>query len=696
MQLIMVVLALVQGGGAPQEPRQEEKVVVVASPLSPQSVFDIPYAAYVVDVEDVERQMARTIPEALKETPGITVQKTAHGHGSPFIRGFTGFRTVFLIDGIRLNNSTFRDGPNQYWNTVDPHLVQRLEIIKGPGSVLYGSDAIGGVVYAHTRTIEKFTPSLDLRARSFYRYASAEDSHTAHQELSATTSGANILLGGTYRDYGDLVAGRHTGEQPETGYGDYHVDGKVIVNVAPHQKLTFALQGARQDDVPRTHRTIFGKEWHGTIVDSAANGSNDLRHDFDQERDLLYIQYRWEEMKGVLDDVYLSVSYHRQFEDLNRVRNDSSKEFRETEVRTGGVWGKFAKKTGYGLLTFGGEFYVDNVQTEGFNRSAGGVVTQFDRGEVADDAIYDLAGVYVQDELSLDSLDLTFGLRYSWIRVNADEVDPAGIGAPPLDSIEETYSALVASARAVYHATENVNLVGGVSQGFRAPNLDDLTAVRLVLSGQTDFPNPDVDPERSINFEAGARADYESLTAGAFVFYTLLDDFIARRREPSLGPTAFVKDNFSDGYVYGVELYGEYRLGATWVFWADFTWSIGNVDANVNGAATERPISKMNPATGHLGVRYAPKDEKYFMEAVITAAREQRRLSPSDETDTSRIPPGGTPGYTVVTVRGGTEILDNVRASVAVENVTNKDYRVHGSGVNEAGTNFVFSLDVRF
>jgi len=84
--------------------------------------------------ELIENRQVRTLAEALRELPGVMVQKTGHGQGSPYIRGFTGLRTLFLIDGIRLNNSTFREGPNQYWNTVDPFSV--LDVSRRSKSVL--------------------------------------------------------------------------------------------------------------------------------------------------------------------------------------------------------------------------------------------------------------------------------------------------------------------------------------------------------------------------------------------------------------------------------------------------------------------------------------------------------------------------------------------------------------------------------
>ncbi|MBM3891477.1 MAG: hypothetical protein FJ388_20385, partial [Verrucomicrobia bacterium] len=126
--------------------------MVVTATRGEKTVFDTPYTVESLSADDIQlRLTARSLPDALKETPAVMVQKTAYGQGSPYIRGFTGFRTLMLIDGIRLNNSVFRDGPNQYWSTVDPLSVDRLEVVKGPGSVLYGSDAIGGTVNAITQ-----------------------------------------------------------------------------------------------------------------------------------------------------------------------------------------------------------------------------------------------------------------------------------------------------------------------------------------------------------------------------------------------------------------------------------------------------------------------------------------------------------------------------------------------------------------
>ncbi len=145
-----IVLWLAVPCAADDEPVFHEEIIVTAT-ASERSAHDVPYTVEVFSATELrQRRLARTLPEALAEVPGVMLQKTAHGQGSPYVRGFTGFRNLFLIDGVRLNNSVFRDGPNQYWATVDPLGLERLEVVKGPVSSLYGSDAVGGTVNAIT------------------------------------------------------------------------------------------------------------------------------------------------------------------------------------------------------------------------------------------------------------------------------------------------------------------------------------------------------------------------------------------------------------------------------------------------------------------------------------------------------------------------------------------------------------------
>ncbi|HOB99919.1 MAG TPA: TonB-dependent receptor plug domain-containing protein, partial [Verrucomicrobiota bacterium] len=237
----------------------------VTATRTEQDPFTLPYSVSDVSVADIEHQMPRTTPEALREQPSVMLQKTGHGQSSPYLRGFTGFRTLMLIDGIRLNNSTYRDGPNQYWSTIDVYSLDRLEVVRGPSSVLYGSDAVGGTVNAITRGRRDDGSGFDWNGGALYRFSSAEDSHTAHPEVSAQyNEKLGVHVGGSYKSFGDLRGGGGVGRQPKTGYDEYDFDAKAEYFLAPNSRLVYGHQTVRMDDAWRTHSTIYGVLWEGT------------------------------------------------------------------------------------------------------------------------------------------------------------------------------------------------------------------------------------------------------------------------------------------------------------------------------------------------------------------------------------------------------------------------------------------------
>ena len=680
-----------------------EAIVVTATTLEEENYY-VPYSAASLDGATLtSRRGVRTLPEALRDVPGVMVQKTGHGQGSPFIRGFTGFRTLLLIDGIRLNNAVFRDGPNQYWNTVDPLTIDRLEVIKGPSSVLYGSDAIGGTVNAITRGRKPFASGgvsnsdFDWTRRAYYRFASAEDSHVARGELSAAYGPYVGVLGGfSYRDFGNLSGGRHTGVMPNTGYDELDGDVKAIFRLQPDLDLVLAFQGVDQEKVPRTHSTIFSKSFRGTEV------GTDQKRDLHQRRYLGYAQLHWKPDLPWLSRLTFSTSYQFQEEEEERIRSNLRERRQGFEDGTFGTWMRLESPSPIGTLTYGIEYYRDEVDS--FFREFtddGSLRVVRPRGPVADDSSYDLLGIYVQDSFRpLERLEVVIGGRFSYAHAEADEVDPDPTTTPDFGPLNEDFSGAVGSVRLLYEATEWCNLFGGVSQGFRAPNLSDLTRFDVARSGELEIPAPNLDPEDYVSFEAGSKFLVEDwgLQAYASYHYTLIDGMIVRfpTGDTIDGDPVVTKDNIGDGFVHGVE------LGLAWNFYRDFTafgnftWLEGEADTFVGNRKSSEPLSRIQPATALLGVRWTSPERRYWVEAAVTIVGNQDRLSPRDEADTQRIPPGGTPGYTVYALRGGAEVIDGLKLFAAVENITDVDHRVHGSGQNEPGTNVILGADWTF
>jgi len=201
--------------------------VISITRTSDDNKLTTPSTVSVISSKEIEEKNMRTFPDLLGETPGIMIQKTSYGQASPFIRGFTGFRNLMLIDGVRFNNSVFREGSNQYWSTIDSYSIGKIEVMRGAGSLLYGSDAIGGVVNAVTKDFA-FKEGRNWGASETLRYASAEKSTISRTEAGIKVGSALTISGGfTYKDYNDLKGGSDTGTQEKTGYEELNGDIKA-------------------------------------------------------------------------------------------------------------------------------------------------------------------------------------------------------------------------------------------------------------------------------------------------------------------------------------------------------------------------------------------------------------------------------------------------------------------------------------
>lgn len=678
-----------------------DPLIVTADGFEQRS-FDTPYVTDVISQDEMKDYGIRSVPEALKYTPGVLVQRTSHGQGSPFIRGFTGYRNVFLIDGVRLNNSIFRSGPNQYWNTIDPFSIERLEIIKGPTSVIYGSDAVGGTVNAITKNPYGYGDSDNLAGGATVRYASNERSIGGRLELSPTfNNDANqlgFLIGGSGSDFGDLEGGDKIGTQNGTGYGQYAADVKTEYFFGDSSRLVFAHQRIRQNNVPRTHSTFQGISFAGTTVGS------DLQRDLDQARELTYVQLHTDSIEGgPIGAFKIGLSYQKTDQTQDRIRSNSDRELDRLRVETIGLFAQAQSEVSDTLtLTYGIDYYRDKVDT--FGSDTGSAPTTFVQGAFGDDATYDLLGIYVQGEFDLnEQLGLTLGGRWNYAAADADRVNnPAIAGSDPTNpadiiSVSDSWNAFVGSARLDYEIEpEELVAFGGVSQGFRAPNLSDLTGNISSNATDTEVASPGLEPEYYTALEIGFKGQGENYGWQAAYYYTIIEDQIVRFGTGN--PNEFTRGNIGDGYVNGIELDGTYKPTNETTLFANAFWQLGEVDAIpvAGGSVVPEYIERNPPITVNAGIKYEVPDHPLWVYGVVTAATDADFVTSRDARDTQRVPPGGTPSYVTINVGGGWKFSENIDLSVTLENITNEDYRVHGSGVNGAGFGVVATLDWTF
>ncbi len=657
-----------------------DEVTVTATRL-PELVLDVPQSVSIVtDASIVERE-SRTTPEALQEEVGILVQETNLGGGSPFIRGQTGNRILVLIDGIRLNNSTFRFGPNQYLNTVDSQRVERLEVVRGPSSVLYGSDALGGVINVITKRRTEFPQPFGINARLFTQFSSAAVERTGRFESGWNKGALGFQGGATARDFGDLRAGSPTGVQDHTGYHELDGDARLQYRLAPDHELAFAFDRVTQHDVPNTIAFEFDNE--SLFFDP-------------QQRTLYALEHTLGTLPWGFERWHTSVSFHEQREIRRRRKFDSLDKRREEDsVGTVGATTTLERPVlRVHRLTAGLELYHDEVDSRAaVTNTQTGAQTPA-RGGFPDGSQYETFGAFVQGATAIGDvlarlgaprlpLSLIVGGRYSRFAIDSN-VEGFGRVAPDFDD-------LTGSAAATYTVRDGVVVVASVSQGFRAPNLDDTVVLRAVPEqGGVDVPNPTIEPERVTNHEAGLKIDLPVGAGTLYYYYSAYTDLIERREIGEIaGVTQFQRQNVGKAVVQGVEGDLLVPLAASLYFRGNFSWIRGN------NTTEDEPFSRIPPVLGLAGLRHQSRRWPVWVELYARVAGAQARLSERDQSD-RRIPDGGTPGWHTLNLRSGWQPFPQLEVNLALENLADEQYRIHGSGIDSPGLNAVGNVTWRF
>lgn len=655
-----------------------EETVVTASRIEEES-SEVPFSTEIINSGDFLENSFRTVPEALALTPGVSVQKTAHGHGSPFIRGFTGRQNLYLIDGVRLNNSTFRSGPVQYANTIDGFGLAQLELVKSQGSVLYGSDALGGTVNALTTGsgYRDREGGFFQSGEAIYRYDTNSHSHLGRVQQTIGEGGLwGLTLGVTYKEFGD-VRSNAFGRMVGTGYPEQNYDAKFEWSPTEGLHLTLAHQYLNQDEVRRWHSTNRNPGgWEGL----AAGTFNDRI--YDQERSLSYLKIEHELFHSWVDRYTATFSYQTSQDSEFQDRSATDVRSQVIETDTYGVSLQLESTLAADTtLLYGVDYYEDHIDSAG-TRTGRDPRTQ---RPLADDSTYRSFGLFAQARRPWsERFETTAGVRYTAASADLGRVFDTTFGSDL--SASDDWQALVFDARAIFHFDETWSAFGGISQGFRAPNVDDLSGNLTSRSGTTSLGNLELDAEKSITFELGTRARADRFSLENALFATLVEDLIVGV-PVAAGSATEVTTNASEAWIVGAEAEGAYRVTDSLSLSGFLTWQYGDAERPefIGGDSITEPVSRIAPFRGSLALRYENPDSDWWAEARVIAAARANRLSAGDRTDNERIPPGGTPSYLVANVSAGWQATEDLSLVLALQNLTDEDYRIHGSGLNEAG-----------
>ncbi len=642
-----------------------EKVIITSQRKAKKELL-VPYSTQVVSRVQLANYQPRSTPEALAGTNGVFIQKTNHGGGSPFIRGFTGNQVLILVDGIRLNNSTFRYGPNQYLNTIDAYSLQKIEVVKGTGSVQYGSDALGGVIQVFTRDPQFTDKKHHWDGMALGKIMTGNMEKTARAEAAYHAEKTAVHIGATYRDFGDLIGGDTTGKQTPSGYKEYAFDAKVKFKLQPRLALTLASQFLQQQHVPVYHKVVL---------------ENFAINEFEpQQRLLNYARLNYTSQSKWLNAVELTTSWQQTIEGRASRKNGSSNLLKERDkINTIGITADISSVfTNAWTANTGVEVYLDKINSTKQNINTQNQVSTLSRGLYPDDARYGNYSVYSLHHISFNKWLLETGVRFNAFAINITDTS--------LGKVKITPSSFVYNAALMYNLSQTQHIYATFNSGYRAPNIDDMGTLGIV-DFRYEVPAFNLKPERSRNIELGYKMQVGKWSGTLSAYYMHINNLITRVKTEGQvinGYPVYQKENVEEAYLKGFEAELAYTPINGWEFKANI--------ANIYGQnlTKHEPLRRIPPVNGKLMARY--NKNRWFAATEFLYAAKQDRLAQGDKDD-NRIPKGGTPGWDLLNLYAGCQFA-HVKFNIGLQNLFNEDYRTHGSGINGVGRSAWLSVAV--
>jgi hemoglobin/transferrin/lactoferrin receptor protein len=668
----------------------------------------------VLKEDQLKKSTGLTSAAILEETGNILVQKTQGGGGSPILRGFEANKILLVVDGVRLNNAIYRNGHLHNSLTIDHSILERTEVIFGPSSVIYGSDALGGVIHYYTRDPKMGTDSTTrFSAQAYMQYSSAMNGWTGHFDFSAGNKRWASLTSITCMELGDIRMGSRRG--PSLGnWGELlhyvdQVDGadSTLVNKNPlMQKNT----GYSQIDILQKIRYI-PSQYVDWILNFQYSTSSDIDR-IDQLNDysgdnLKYARYYYGpqerflvSLKNVLkkaNPVFTNMTTLAAFQ---RIAEDRySRKFRNEEL--------LAQQEDVMVMSLN----LDLIKIWGANHKLN-YGAAIDQNLVASEAWYENtvtgdrqpaqtrypeggsrtrnASAYASYKWILhEKLVLNLGSIYSWGTMQSVFDNPL----LPYDQISMNFGALSGSAGLVWSPSDNWQLDAILSTGFRNPNVDDYGKVRA-KDDYVTVPNPDLSPEYSYNAEIGINRfirDFQKIQLVGY--YTYLDDAIVRTSYQMNGEDSL----YYDGDLYKIT--ANYNAGMACIYGATMGITLNlNSHFIMNGTLNytkghnlteDVPLGHIPPLFGRTSMTY--RNRRFFADAwfMYQGWKHTSDFSPYGEDNEGEAMEDGFPAWWTANIKVGFGAGRYVDIMLALENMFDRFYKPYASGVSAPGHNFV-------
>ncbi|MEY2799934.1 MAG: hypothetical protein RI934_922 [Bacteroidota bacterium] len=714
--------------------KAETQEAVIAARKFPRAINKVANQISIINAKEIAQANQANTADLMQQSGQVLVQKSQQGGGSPIMRGFEANKILLVVDGVRMNNAIYRAGHLQNSITIDQFSLDKLEIVNGPGSVLYGSDALGGVIHFYTKnpTLSNNKKIL-VKGNVASRYATSNNEITNQVSLSVANNKWGSYISYTLSKFGDLRQGANRsaaiGDLGLRKYYQGRINGKdtMLLNQNPNiqkgssyiqsdliQKVVFKqnenikhvlnFQLSNSSNVPRYDRLT---EQNGSGIFKSAEW-------YYGPQNRLLLSYQAQLKHGRFYDLGNITLSHQKIEESrhNRSWNKSTLNHRIEKIMVNALNLDFEKYYKGRIIRYGLESGFNKVNStanaENINTGVQSALdTRYPDGGTKTSA----HALYISGESKIGKIDIYEGIRYTNSQLKSTFNDQTFFPFP-FNSIDQHNQSIVGDVSGCYENRKNWKFSAVISSGFRTPNLDDIAKVFESTKGDTAgnnstigtliVPNKDLRPEYVNNFELGLRKKTSIVEGSLNVFYTSIENVIVTQNSTFNGSSTIlygdtlcvVQKNVNAGsaYIYGVSASLNHVLTNELKFAANINYTKGMINSN----SPASPLDHIAPIYGKASLNYQHQNWTASFYTLFNGAKKLKDYNVAGEDNLIYATANGLPAWHTLNLRANYQVNKNIDLQIALENITDKNYRVFGSGISASGRNLLIAIRGNF
>lgn len=703
--------------------------VVISVTKSPESMRKVVQEVRVIDQKKIKLLQAQTTADLLQADGGVFIQRSQQGGGSTILRGFEASRVLLMIDGVRMNNAIYRGGHLQNVLSVDNNTLERVEVLYGPSSTTYGSDALGGVIHFYTQK-PKFSlgdMGVITNGSVFGRVSSSNSERTGHLDFGIGGKKLASYTSFTYSSFGDLVMGKRTNPSYGEQFGTrpfyqarFNNKDSIVTNPDPFKQVG---SGYNQIDViQKLSYTNENKNIHG--LNFQYSNTNDIpRYDrlTDPSGSTILNQAEWyygpqKRMMLAYDfdhnlgfkDGNNSLKFNMNYQDIeesrhNRRFNSSRLSSRIEKLSVIGFSAGYARKESKGVTSVGIDGQVNDLKSTAFStHKVNGEVLPIDTRYPDGKNKFNQFGLYANQSLDFNpKWSLALGARVGYSALNSTFISKQFFNFPFNDIVQNhlTYSSNVGLS---YRPSYNTKIAFGLSTGFRSPNTDDLGKVFDSAPGLVIVPNPDLGPEKTNNIDLSlTHYITNKIRFEATGFYTDIRDAIVTENFTFNGQSTIeyggkpsrVIANQNKGKAFITGYSG--KLNIDLVDHLSLDGSVMYTYGRVKGETSNTPLDHIAPFVLRSGLNYRVNRMNLSFFVLHNGWKKIEDYILTGEDNAQYATPKGMPAWTTFNLKGEVMITKNLDILFGIENITDIQYRTFASGINSSGRNFSVTVKAK-